>query len=494
MKGNQLKSQHLLWRAGFGPSAEQLEMVLQQPTKKILHSILESAQKEPEPFDVAAPSLKALITSAGDHPDLRRRNFSAEERKNFRKQSVEDIKTLNLRWLQEMTDGEFSLREKMSLFWHGHFATKTVNILYDQALLNIIRRHALGNFRDLLVQVSKSAAMIRFLNNNQNKKDHPNENFARELMELFTLGRGNYTEQDVKASARAFTGWGIGPQGSFEFHSAQHDDGEKAFLGKNGHLSGDDVLEILLEKRQTAVFITRKIYCFFVNDIPDEERVNTLAKEFYQNGYDIAKLMAAIFDSDWFYDKINIGTHIKSPVEWLVGIRRQLPQKMENPEVQILLQRLLGQVLFNPPNVAGWPGGKHWINSSSLMLRMRIPQMIYSSDAILAHPKADDDLMMGMKDGPAEPDQMTKRNTDRKRSGSPNGQIIRTRIYWEDLPGRFRNSGDGEWWSEIHRYLLQFPASLREEDMRKYLDSSDRESLMQSAFIRFMSTPEYQLC
>ncbi len=147
-------------------------------------------------------------------------------------------------------------------------------------LLNVIRENALGNFRDLLFEVSKTASMIQFLNNNQNKKGHPNENFARELMELFTIGRGNYTETDVKESARAFTGWGTDFQGEFDFRPRQHDDGIKTFFGKTGNLSGEDILDILLAQKQTAVFITRKIYQFFVNETVDEEKINVLASQF----------------------------------------------------------------------------------------------------------------------------------------------------------------------------------------------------------------------
>ncbi len=352
----QRKNQHLLWRAGFGPAADQFEMIHMQAPEKIFRLMLEAAQKDPVLFDVADPALKAMVMGNDADPLTMRRNLSSEEKKNFRKQSVLDIRKLNIRWLQEMTETDAQLREKMSLFWHGHFATKTVNIIYDQELLNIIRQHALGNFRDLLFKVSKSASMIRFLNNDQNKKNHPNENFARELMELFTMGRGNYSEQDVKESARAFSGWGTTLQGDFTIRNRQHDEGPKTFLGKAGNLSGDDILDILLNKKQTAVFITRKIYRFFVNDAVDEKRIHALADRFFQSGYHIQKLLTDIFTSDWFYDEKNIGVHIKSPVEWIVGIRRQLPQEIEHPEAQILIQRLLGQVLFNPPNVAGWPG------------------------------------------------------------------------------------------------------------------------------------------
>src|SRR5204863_9435969 len=143
----------------------------------------------------------------------------------------------------------------MAFFWHGHFACRNLNVFYQQGLLDIIRRNALGSFRDMLHEVSKSAAMLNFLNNQQNKKDHPNENFAREVMELFTLGRGNYTENDIKEAARAFTGWGATIGGEFAFRKFQHDDGQKNVLGKTGRFDGDDVLSILLEHRQTASFI-----------------------------------------------------------------------------------------------------------------------------------------------------------------------------------------------------------------------------------------------
>ncbi|MDP4128734.1 MAG: DUF1800 domain-containing protein [Bacteroidota bacterium] len=483
MGSDQVKNQHLLWRAGFGPAAHQFTQVRQQSPKKLFCAVLEASQKDPVLFDLADPGLRSMVMAAGESQFPRRRNLSPGERKNIRTQSVQDIRALNVRWLGEMTDSDAQLREKMSLFWHGHFASKTINIFYDQQLLNVIRQHALGNFRDLLFNVSKSASMIRFLNNNQNKKDHPNENFARELMELFTIGRGNYSEQDVKESARAFTGWGTSLQGDFEFRERQHDDGEKSFLGKMGKLSGEDILDMLLSKKQTAVFITRKIYRFFVNDQADENRVFSLAEAFYKSGYDIQKLMEAIFSSDWFYDEKNIGTHIKSPVEWMVGIRRQLPQDIENPEVQVLIQRLLGQVLFNPPNVAGWPGGKHWIDSSSLMFRMRFPQIMYAADAILATPKDDDDLMMGSG----------RMDIQRRKEMGRAVQFIHTRIRWSAITDHFRDS-EGDVLTDIRQWLLPCNTAISDDSLKNYLDQSSQNSLIQSAVIRFMSTPEYQLC
>jgi uncharacterized protein (DUF1800 family) len=486
MNGNQQKNQHLWWRAGFGPPADQIEQLSRKKPEAIFHSILKASEKKPALFDLVDPDLKELVMENQQMVPGKPADLKPNEKQMIRRQSVQDISKLNIRWLQEMTESPAQLLEKMSLFWHGHFASKTVNIIYDQALLNVIRTNALGNFRDLLFEVSKTASMIQFLNNNQNKKGHPNENFARELMELFTIGRGNYTETDIKESARAFTGWGTNPQGDFTFRPRQHDDGIKTFFGKTGNLSGEDILAILLDQKQTAVFITRKIYKFFVNEIVDEEIVNALAANFYSNGYDILGLMTSIFRSSWFYDQKNIGTQIKSPVVWLVGMRRQLPLEMQNPAIQLILERLLGQVLFSPPNVAGWPGGKHWIDSSSLMLRMQVPRIISQSDILLSKPKDDDDMMMGMRD------QGFIKNP--KKVVNPGVQLFQTKILWGDYIKNFNDVSDPELYTAIRDLLLQKVFPMNETDIVKYIDESDRENRIQSITIRLMGTPEYQLC
>jgi uncharacterized protein (DUF1800 family) len=485
MNIEQLQNQHLWWRAGFGPpSAQSIDLGSQKPGKTF-KAILKSSEKKPEFFDLADPALKEMV-SRSTVGMMKLPGLRPEEKQMIRKQSVQDIASLNVRWLGEMTESPGQLREKMALFWHGHFATKTINILYDQALLNIIREHALGNFRDLLFNVSKSASMIQFLNNNQNKKGHPNENFARELMELFTVGRGNYSETDIKESARAFTGWGANRQGDFEFRPRQHDGGAKAFFGKTGNFTGEDILEILLSQRQTAKFIAEKIYRFFVNDKINVEIVNELASGFFESGYDIRTLMISIFTSSWFYDTKNIGTQIKSPVVWLVGMRRQLPMEIENPLVQLVLERLLGQVLFAPPNVAGWPGGKHWIDSSSLMLRMQIPHIISQSDLVLSTPKDDDDQMMGMRN------EALARNIKSLRN--PGLQFFRAKIFWNEYSKNFERIPDTAIYSAITDFLLQKPITVNERDMIRYVDETNRDLSIQSLTIRIMGTPEYQLC
>ena len=484
MNNDQLKNQHLWWRAGFGPPADQVNELSKQKPDALFHSILKASEKKPVMFDVADPELKEMVNQQMDAGKMQRLN--PESKQMFRKQSVLDIAKLNLRWLQEMTDSKAQLLEKMSLFWHGHFAAKTINIIYDQAMINVIRENALGNFRDLLFKISKSPAMIQFLNNNENKKGHPNENFARELMELFTIGRGHYTETDVKESARAFTGWGTNINGDFDFRPRQHDDGIKTFFGKTGNLTGEEILDILLAQKQTAIFITRKIYRFLVNDIVDEEILGNLATQFYNSGYDISNLMVSLFKSTWFYDQKNIGNQIKSPVLWMVGIRRQLPMEIQNPAVQLILERLLGQVLFSPPNVAGWPGGKHWIDSSSLMLRMQIPRVIFNSDTILSKPKDDDDVMMGMRNNDLAKNIRKLKN--------PGGQLFQSKIFWDEYTKNFDKIKDMYLYAAIRELLLQRDMPMNENDMIKYIDESNREIRIQSITIRLMGTPEYQLC
>jgi len=306
-------------------------------------------------------------------------------------------------------------------------------------------------------------------------------------MELFTMGRGNYTEQDVKEAARAFTGWGANLRGEFVFRRGQHDDGNKTILGRTGNFDGDDVLDILLDQKQTANFISGKIYRFFVNDTVDETKLAWLSERFYHSRYDIKSLMEDIFTSDWFYDAKNIGSHVKSPVELIVGIRRILPMKIQNEEVQLLVQRLLGQLLFYPPNVAGWPEGMNWIDSSTLMFRLRIPQIMYSSDEFQMRPKDDDDQMMGMRD-------MNENNIKVKGFGKiKGGQMIIAEINWEAYLGKFNQVGEDKLTDTIASLLLQSPGAVT-NGLRKYIDNSNRESFIKTTTIQLMSTPEYQLC
>jgi uncharacterized protein (DUF1800 family) len=492
---NQLKNQHLLWRAGFGPAVEQLGELSKFTPQQFYKALVKASSKKPEYIDVADDYLKGLVMGIEELGRQQKKELDADERKMRQQKNRDGIKNLNMYWMHEMVNSAAQLREKMAFFWHGHFACRNINIFYQQGLLDVIRRNALGNFGTMLKEVSKSAAMLNFLNNQQNKKDHPNENFAREVMELFTLGRGNYTENDVKEAAKAFTGWSANLKGEFVFRKFQHDFGSKTVLGRTGNFDGGEVLDILLEEKQTAKYITQKIYKFFVNEKPDAEKINWLADRFYKNDYDIAKLMEDIFTSDWFYEEKNIGSQIKAPVELLVGIQRMLPMKLENEEALMLLQRVLGQLLFYPPNVAGWPGGKAWIDSSSLMMRMRIPKLINDVDEMNVKAKDDDDTMMGRKDG--------ETMTENKKPGGQQAikgyagmrkQTINANIDWSLYVKNYESVEREKLVENISKTLLQTKSSVGMDLVKKYSDETGRENFIKTATIQIMSTPEYQLC
>jgi uncharacterized protein (DUF1800 family) len=482
---NQLKNQHLLWRAGFGPAVEQLPDLSRYTPQQFYKALAKASQKMPFYINVADNYLEGLVMGIDQVGRVQRKELTPDERKQVQQKNREGVRNLNLYWMKEMVNSGAQLREKMAFFWHGHFACRNLNVFYQQGLLGVIRRNALGDFGTLLKEVSKTAAMLNFLNNQQNRKGHPNENFAREVMELFTLGRGNYTEQDVKEAARAFTGWTANARGEFIFRRGQHDEGEKTVLGQRGDLQGEDVLNILLEQKQTAKYITRKIYRFFVNEQEDAEKVEWLSDRFYKSKYNISALMEDIFTSDWFYEEKNIGARIKSPVELLVGIRRMVPMTLENDESLIVLQRILGQILFYPPNVAGWPGGKAWIDSSTLMLRMRVPQLFNDEDELNIKPKDDDDQMMGRDNpSPAATKKITMRGT----------RPINANLDWNLYTRHFEKTGREKLVNEMSGILLQTRTGVSDTVIKSYADESNRESFIKTGTIQIMSTPEYQLC
>jgi uncharacterized protein (DUF1800 family) len=490
---NQIKNQHLMWRAGFGPAVEQLGDLSGFSPKQFYKALVKASDKKPEYIDVADDYLKGLVMGIEEVGRQQKKELPQEDRKKIQQKNREGVRNLNMYWMHEMVNTASQLREKMAFFWHGHFACRNLNVFYQQGLLDVIRRNALGNFGTMLKEVSKSAAMLNFLNNQQNRKDHPNENFAREVMELFTLGRGNYSETDIKEAARAFTGWGSTIQGDFQFRRFQHDFGSKTVLGRTGNFDGGEVLDILLQEKQTAKFITQKVYKFFINEKVDADKVNWLAERFYKNDYDIAKLMEDIFTSDWFYEEKNIGAQIKSPVELLVGIQRMLPMKLENEEALMLLQRVLGQLLFYPPNVAGWPGGKAWIDSSSLMMRMRIPKLINDVDEMNVSAKDDDDTMMGMNDAD---DRMKANKTGgiKNVKGYGGRQQINANVDWSLYVKNYESVPRENLAETISKTLLQTKSRVSMDLIRQFSDQTGRENFIKTATMQIMCTPEYQLC
>lgn len=453
-----INNKHLLWRAGFGTGINQLEDLHQKDIKTLINDLFKE-----ETFLYINYDTPDIAETA----DYMNSTAPAEKKKEMQKINREQNEELNLNFLDKMVNSKEQMKEKMAFFWHGHFASRVVNPRFNRQILNVIRKNALGNFKDLLFEVSQAPAMLNFLNNQQNKKDHPNENFAREVMELFTMGRGNYTEKDIREGARAFTGWGYDKEGNFVERVKQHDEGTKTFLGKTGNFNGTDALNIILEQKATSKFIVTKIYKFFVNENVDEVIVNRLSESFYQSNYDIKKLMNDIFSSSWFYDQKNIGNRIKSPIELMAGMMRTLPMNIQNPENLIVYQKLLGQMLLYPPNVSGWPNGKSWIDSSTLMLRLQIPQIWSGLRPLDYRPKEDNDLDMGLKNNT---------NTLTKSFKNPN-----ITIDWARMEKIFNGKN-------VEDYLIQSSKSLDMSSVKNFSDNSVKMNV-----INLMSTPEYQL-
>lgn len=454
MKLSQQQVQHLFWRAGLFDNYITLRQFEGTTQAELWERLLKASGK--------FTPLVVMDKNQFDFASMRSKDKN--ERQMLFKQSRERVKMLNKKWFDHMSLTQGVLRERMSLFWHNHFACSSKNVFFIQSYLNTIRKHALGNFRDLLHAVSREAAMLQYLNNQQNRKRKPNENFAREVMELFTIGRGNYTENDVKNAARAFTGWSFDQTGEYVLREKQHDYGGKEIFGKTGNFSGDDVLNMLLEKKETALFVTKKLYSYLVNDQPDEKIINELSEVFYQSGYDIQTLLKAIFTSDWFYDTKNIGVKIKSPLDLMVGICRSTGISFSSSEGPLFIQRHLGQMLLNPPNVAGWPGGRDWIDSSTLLFRARLMEFMVMSSELALEMKSSGDVNDQFKVGRLKK-LGTKFDADKANK------------YFTSIISSPEKLGD---------FLLQTGSS-------RLIKDSATDGLIAS-LLKICRTPEYQMC
>lgn len=281
---------------------------------------------------------------------------------------------LQVWWLDKMVHTARPLQEKMTLFWHGHLTSALKKVKDPNLLLaqnELFREHALGNYRDLLRAVSRDGAMIRWLDLQTNRKGAPNENYARELMELFTLGVGNYTEDDVDEMARAFTGWSTTPDGQFVFNKNQHDYGTKTILGQSGDFDGDDVSDMLAAHPATARFMATKLFRFFAYPAPEPAVIDNLTNVYLHTDGSIRAVVEAILRSPEFSSERAYRGLIKSPTELVVGTLRTLGAEQIPPQA-VQAMRLLGQELFNPPNVAGWFGNRSWINAATLLGRFNV--------------------------------------------------------------------------------------------------------------------------
>jgi uncharacterized protein (DUF1800 family) len=372
-----VKAAHLLNRAGFGGTSYEVGKVLQLGPTKAVDWLMDFKDVGAEKQGTDKPDLASIDGYNADYKEIIRQTAGKTEqekmelRMKFRQANEEAIRATIAWWLRRMTYGPHPLQEKLTLFWHGHFTTsdkdeRQAAFMWTQN--ELLRQNAAGNFRTFVRAISRDPAMLDYLNNNSNRKQHPNENYARELMELFTLGIGNYSEQDVKEGARAFTGWAH-DAGDFIFRKGLHDDGTKTFLGVTGNLNGDDAIDVILSKPACGKFIAGKLFRYFAHDDPDDSVVGALGRQLQQNRYEIRPTVRTILTSRAFYSPIAVGSQIKSPIQLMLGVIRQVGLEMPPDGGLLFALKEMGQVPFQPPNVRGWPGGRMWINTSTLLAR-----------------------------------------------------------------------------------------------------------------------------
>jgi len=357
---------HLLARTSFGVTQKDLSRCLkdQNYETSIENLLLFSNMKKSEETPYFA---KDLI-----RPSRRLKDVNATERSALKKELVKQKIDIRLWWFNKMLTTNTPFEEKMVLFWHNHFASKLEKVVQPSLMYRqnqLFRKYALGNFGELLHKVVEDPAMLIFLDNRSNKKTHPNENLGRELLELFTIGEGHYTEKDIKEVSRTLTGYGIDYKYDFEFKKQIHDDGEKNIFGNKGNYDAHQMIDIVLQQDATAEFIVKKLWKSFIGERYEENEVKRLAKIFRKNNYELKPLLRALFISPSFTDPSIKGKMIKSPVDFVVGTLRSLNNTDLDRRVAYLYIRKLGEDLFDPPNVKGWPGGNSWINAHTLLLR-----------------------------------------------------------------------------------------------------------------------------
>jgi uncharacterized protein (DUF1800 family) len=376
-------ARQLLTRAGFAPSTSEVDRLAGLTQRAAVERLLEEAT------DSAATPPPAWI---GERIILPRelRRLSDEERRGELQKQIRMGLELRGWWLTEMTTTRSPLTERMTLFWHNHFVSAQPKVPWSQLMYRqnvLLRRHALGRFDVLLHDIAKDPAMLVYLDTALNRRGAPNENFAREVMELFTLGEGRYTEADIKEAARAFTGWSFDPQsGRFVFRRLLHDGGDKLVLGRRGAFDGDAVLDILLAQPSTAEFIVGKLWREFVSPSPDPVRVRAIAAAFRASGWRIDRAVGELLNQPEVVDRDEENALVKSPVELLVGLVRQSGGTLAAPAAAAVSLAAMGQNLFSPPNVRGWPGGEAWINTTTLLARKQFIERALAPAEMNAQP------------------------------------------------------------------------------------------------------------
>jgi len=484
------KARHLLFRAGFGGKAEEIETILGKGLPGAIEHLLSGPTR-------TLPIPKWLAEDKAIDPRAVR-SMGEEEKKMLQRSNRQHTNELQGGWVQFMmstpTPADM-LHEKMVFFWHGHFATseqkvKATPFIYDQ--LKLFHDRALGNFGDLLHAIIRDPAMLRYLDNDQNHKGKPNENLARELMELFSLGPGNYSEQDIREGARALTGYSLEPY-QFRYRRFLHDNGSKTVLGRIGNFSGEDFVKIILEQPACAEFMTRKLWVYFASENPPEDVIKTLATKFRESKYDIKTVLREIFNHPEFYSAEVIGAQIKSPIQLVVGAARTLELAVNNFEFYGRMLLMMGQVPYLPPNVKGWPGGRSWIDTSRLVTRYSFAEIV-AEGKIPAEmdPRLPGD--MDLRDPGMTPEE---RKLKRKELRSLPPRNLRIDFNAEKFAGS--KSSPAEIVDAITRVLLAVSPTKDERqvliaNLEKTLKEKSYEEALQRAVGDVMLLPAYQLC
>ena len=476
---------HLLNRAGFGGPPEEIARLTDLGHDAALSSLLDFEKiPDPTPNPVwAVPDLgraERLKTIQSMAPEARRQAQQVEQRAQAQR-----IIELRGWWLDRMARGPRPFQEKMVLFWHGHFATSYEKVrdgYYMWRQNELFRRLAADYWLRLLIEAGRDPAMLIWLDQAQSRKEHPNENYAREVMELFTLGEGHYTEKDVTEGARALTGWSLDRDAQrFIYRPALHDTGEKTFLGLTGNLNGEDVMAQIVAQPQAAVFITGKLWNFFAGQMPSPELNQALGDAFIENARHFKPFLRVMFRSEEFYSDAVLRNQVKSPVQWLVGTARMLQCELPPAFISAAITRSLGQDLFAPPNVKGWDGGVTWITTNTLLER-------YNDAATLVQGTTQQLSASDFALKPGGPGGMVQeRAAQRVHIGGVDVEKILT-------PGE--RADKGKLVASLQHRLLQSTLSNKQDQaLRDFLDSHTNlnEADIRNVIRLVMSTPEYQV-
>jgi len=477
---------HLLNRAGFGGSPAEIQKLADLGHDQAISSLIDY-EKIPDPTlnpDWAKPDPVRMAQQR----DINQTG-TPEQKKAFQQEQQQILQRdmLELRgwWLQRMAHGPRPFQEKMVLFWHGHFATsvdKVRDAYYMWRQNELFRRLATGNWQQLLSDAGKDPAMLIWLDQAQSQKAHPNENFAREVMELFALGEGHYTEHDISEGARALTGWSLDRiDQQYIYRPFFHDNGDKTFLGRTGNLDGDDVIAQIVAQPQSARFITAKLWNYFAGQAPTDDLNTALAAVFRAGGNNFKPFLRVMFRSEEFNSDDIILNQVKSPVQWLIGSVRMLECDLPPTLVSYGMLRQLGQDLFAPPNVKGWDGGITWITTNTLLTRYNDAEALVQGTlpALTANDFA-------KKPGGAGGERVMKL-LQRVRMGGVNLEKILTP---ED-----RENKDALVASLQHRLLQTMLKGDQEQALREFLGSKEtlNDADILTAIRLVMSTPEYQV-